>query len=238
MKTKTSFVAASIFLISNVYAQQRFSFSANAGVGKMNSSAEVEEFSSELTTTKSKYRPTFGFNVNYSYRFSNFSVETGMGYLMLNGKKNEFFELQYLGEPYSDRMNAETLREAHYLRVPLFVNYHLQKLNFGIGASVSYLLTNKQTFNLYRNDLINLTVSKGNNLATFDAGFNAQVSYEFSKNMAVEMKMYIGLVDISNGTENGAFYDLYQGNPIDGQLKNQQLTLGIRYFLRKDQTSN
>lgn len=237
MKTKISCVVVAIFLISNMNAQHQFSFSTNAGVGKMNSSVGYEQSSTSLTSINSRCRSTFGFDANYAYRFRDFSVETGIGYFMLNGKKNELFDIEYSGTPYKDHMNAETVRKAHYLRVPLFVNYHLKKLSFGIGGSVSYLLNNQYTFSLYQNDILEQTHSGGNNLGKFDAGLNAQVSYEFMKNLAVEIKTYIGLVDISNGTERGVLHDQYQLESLNGQLKNRQLTLGLKYFLRKDRKS-
>jgi len=229
MKKSIFYVSAFLFGVS-ANAQHELSVTVNSGLGKIEVVKPETAFT--LTETESFYKPTFGLDINYSYSFKFLSLETGLNYNHIIGSHSEFFNLSN-SDGYNTRVKAITDHKAHYLNVPILINFKYKKFIIGGGASVGFRITNSKLTQIYYDDIRNAIYGGGNDLNKIDFGINAQFGFAINERFTIQAKLYKGLTDISNGYEKGLLYTLFEGEPLDRELKNQQIMLGLKIKLGK-----
>lgn len=214
------------------FSQHQFNFSVNAGIGKMK---PIYYNSDPILTPLLEVEnlPTYKLFAHYVYSLNRISFETGLDYNLMKGRHTELLDITDAVSGHVTTIKEITERTAHYINVPLIVNYSMEKFKVGFGASVGYLLTNSSEVTVFADNSVSMITGGGNNLDRYDYGLNGQLAYQISEKISIQIGAYYGMRDISNGTETGILYNLFQIDQFDRALKNRQLTAGLSYSLGK-----
>ncbi len=230
---RTIFCAGILLTGVSVNAQHHFGAFADAGLSLMNSKTlKVDE--ERGVTLNSGFQPSFAVGLSYLYQFDQLNLETGIQYNVINGATQQEFSISINDGPIN---NVTTLmdRGAHYLNVPLIVNYTIDVLSVGLGASGGFLMTNSYHFASGHNGAPGILVGGGNDLARFDFGLNAQLSCEILENLSIQGRAYLGLNNIESDVEETILSSTYGLSHVaDRSLRNRQVTLGLKYMFGTD----
>lgn len=226
-----TFSALLMLTILGASAQQDISLSFGSGISKMQIFDPTNELFG-LINVKTYTRRTVNIGAQYTYRFNQFSIETGVSYNLMGGSQSEKFQITdaETGEIFNNE--GITILKAHYLSVPLLFNYTFRDFSVGAGVSVGYLITDSYSNLVLENETPSLVWAGGNQLAKFDFGLNTQLGYAITDKLTVQTQGYLGHADISNGTETGIRHKVYGIDPKIRELKNRQLTIGFKYYIR------
>jgi hypothetical protein len=124
------------------------------------------------------------------------------------------------------------VRRAHYLQLPLTVQYRIDKWSIGGGVYAGYKLTDYSLINFYRNTMPNGFQQGGSRLTDFDYGLIVKLDYTISEKWGVQAIANFGLNDISNGNQKGVVYHTFQiQETTNRKLYNQQFLIGLNYTL-------
>ena len=225
------FLAAFTCFSLPLFAQHQMSVSLNSGIGKSALITELESESKMMTNISDKYSTSYNAQLNYSFQKNHWIAETGLAYNLIKGSTQETFKVydwynQYQYHTYA----AHETRRAHYLTIPLMIHYKFNKLSIGAGLFAALLLTDYFFIQFYRDEIPDGFQQGGNRLKNFDIGANAKVHFSLNEKFGLQALINYGFSDVSNGTQNGAVYQILQLNEASNrQLKNRQLLVGITY---------
>lgn len=218
-------------------AQQHVHLSVNSGIGKIGFKLYPGELTSS-TRLEDRYFATFGMNLSYSYQFGDFSVESGLSYNELKGYQTDGTNLSEMAMDGSYRIVKKdiiTERKAHYLTVPLKLNYRIDKLQIGVGAYISSLISDQYNAVAYTDGLYTGSSNARSGLKNLDFGVSAQVEYELSERASLLFSTNLGLENVNPGS-----YPLPQFTPDfpvevinRRELRNRQYMLGLKFRLYK-----
>lgn len=230
-----SYILATLTLATSFAAnsQHHVDFSMHAGTSTINSMHTDLEQSQSRTRIEDLQKWSFDFGANYAYQFNKWMVRCGISFCSIKGETLESFTVYPLfhDDGFPSLIELSTTRTASYLRIPLTINYQYDKVQLGVGVYGAYLLTNSVWAAGYNNSDPMLFQGSGNTLAKFDVGVMAEISYQLDEKFDLLVAANAGMVDISNGSEQGAVQYIYGLEPHQRSLRNRQLTAGLRYHL-------
>lgn len=225
---RTILCALAFTLGFNIAAQHQLGFSWHAGIGKSETMVNDPSFL-QTETVKTSYSPTMQIGFNYNYQLEKFAIKTGLNYNFIRADESESFTATDIIENVDRVFRSETSRKIHYLRVPLIFNHRIDKLGYGLGASVSYAITDSYLINIYTDDAPGAIVGGGNALSNIDYGIHANLAYDITDKIAIDFNYYHGLADISDGSNTGLKHLLFGFSESQRSMKNRQLMLGLAY---------
>lgn len=230
---KAALSCVAVFCVTMAWGQHHVEISVANGISRISSVNSNEEESASRAHIKDLNKWSISANAHYNYSFKNVKLRTGLSYSLLQGEtKEQFHVYPYIpGTGYEYDYEFHIVRKAHYLRIPLMFAYQADKLEIALGLYGGYLFSNSYWASGFTNSDPNLFQGGGNNLSKFDAGIGGEIRYPLDDKFDLMIAANAGLVDISNGTEQGAQYFVYGLEPHQRTLKNRQLLIGVSYHL-------
>ena len=203
----------------------------------MSQFSEENELQSKNISTS--LAPSFTTDLSYAFRKNNLSIETGLGYSFIVGRYYSLVNVTNVDDGSITTMKSEKEHRTNYASIPLLINYHFDKLSLGVGTQLLYNISGNQSNKIYSSrqgsvyDLLSITKT-GSALSTLDYGALFKANYLLSSRFSIQARVYFGLSDISNNSERGAAYDIYQlDDPLNrSKLANRQFTIGLKYLIK------
>lgn len=230
-----SFLAVIAFFSLSVNAQSHLKLYLNSGIGK--SALSIQEdypsTSEYQSAISDKSRVTCNAQLNFAYRIKNWIMETGLGYNLIQGFTEERVNVYNLLNEfqYSEHSITE-VRRAHYLHLPLTVQYRIKKWSIGGGVYASYKMTDYSRINFYLNSIPNGFLQGGSRLTKFDYGLTAKLDYAINEKWGIQAIANFGLHDVSNGNQKGIlYYEFQMPEATNRKLYNRQFLIGLNYAL-------
>jgi hypothetical protein len=229
-----SFLAVIVLFSLSANAQSHLKLYLNSGIGKSALSIPDYPSNSEYQSAISdKFRVTCNAQLNFSYRIKNWIMETGLGYNLIQGFTEERVNVYNLFNEFEYMEYSTTeVRRAHYLQLPLTVQYQIKKWSIGGGVYAGYKMTDYSRNDFYLNSIPNGFQQGGNRLTDFDYGLMAKLDYAISEKWGMQVIVNFGLHDVSNGNQKGVVYDTFQiQEATNRRLYNRQFLIGLNYAL-------
>lgn len=245
---KLHFVVMTILIALGANAQISVNGIFYSGIGKMSNSYEKEWFTYD-TAFKTSYSPTYGGGLEVfiplelkRVNFGQFRIKSGLTYDFIESNQKESLKAQdfYTGEEV--HIIAEKRYAAHYLRLPICLEYSIHKLNLSFGGQLGYRITNSAWSKYYTEEAngsigygINAVFSStGNNLSTLDFGIVSQLGIQVHERLNIFLGMYNGLLDIGNNSDRGIKNEILNMESVVDEprvMRNLQFKMGVSFNL-------
>ncbi|WP_027419135.1 outer membrane beta-barrel protein [Crocinitomix catalasitica] len=230
----------SFVCIQTAFSQHNLSITPSLGISKIAIRADYLKPFKLNQETSTRFRESFGLNVDYRYDFNKISISTGLGLTTISGKQEEtFIKESFNGAFYeSTTMNLAKNRSTLYASLPLVFSITNNKLTFGIGYQIMASLSSRTQVMRYADiDSENPTLLSdypaGKTTRSIDYGAIFQCGYQIMPRATIIAKAYIGVNDISYGNEIRQASS-FPNPPSTHQLYSRQFTIGFSYqFLRR-----
>lgn len=201
--------------------QQQFGIKVSGGLSRITNSMDVPEVILTIPFVTSGQAGLF-----YSFQLGKkSSLGAELLFSQIEGKEKLEIDYNYSGYYGSESGHGENIdyRYISYLSFPVYYGFKFNKLTINAGFQISCALLSSGREKNYA-ILNGITYSSDNktddiNIKRFDYGPNAGIIYNLTDKLAFEGTYYYGLNNIQ------------KGNPILGERKIQQVTIGIRYSL-------
>ncbi|MFT5819630.1 MAG: hypothetical protein ACI8ZM_000855 [Crocinitomix sp.] len=222
-----------LFSAQMAMSQLQFGINTKAGIGEMKKIPSDNDFLSN-NIIESQPAATWGISALATKTFfEKLNLTLEVGYNNIKGVEEEVFFVTAFEDGSVTTYETETTRNAHYLSVPLSVEYKIApKVWLGVGASANYLITNSTFFESRVNKARGLYYGTGNDLNRLDIGLHAQASVNLSDHFTLVAKANWGMLNTrtpGTGDALSTFFNFIE--PQQFEVKNRQFTLGITYNL-------
>ncbi|NOQ71370.1 MAG: outer membrane beta-barrel protein [Crocinitomix sp.] len=223
---KRIFFCALILTATNsAIAQHQFGFSAGAGISQLKSKSLKIDNDRGVNVTS---RPQFSTGAAFVYRydFGDQFIETGLNYNYMNGVNWQEFDK----EKHPTHGIGLALRDAHYINIPVTLNFRLADFTLGVGASAGFAVFEQYGFSASSELFADYFYYDEKTIERFDFGLNGQIGYDITNNFTIQCKGYFGLQDIGSDVEETQMSSVFELEKVNRPQRNRQLTIGVKYM--------
>ena len=227
-----------LYFCFNSFGQNYYGFKLGGGSSYLSSKIDAKLIPN--STQKFYWRPSFQGGYFYNHCINKYS-SIGLELLfnkIIGLEKMETKLTDQNGDQTGQMAIATQRRHISHLSIPLYYEYKTKKLTVNLGVQFSLRIYSKFYLDVQSPIPLNYSVQPSIILNTkfYDFGGRAGLEYSLTKKLALETTFYYGLIDISRkNTETFGYPDISKNNAHDMTWKVQQVSVGLRYKILKQE---
>ena len=220
---KLTFILSIVIAFNlNTFGQQQFGIKVSGGLSRITESIELSN--ATLTTL---FVPSGQGGLYYNLSLGKkSSLGAELLFSQIEGKNVMEMDLIDIEGNKIGHVTDIAFRHISYLSLPVYYGFKIKRLTINGGFQISYALAssgrekNDATINEINEESYSYNRKTDDiNISNLDFGPRAGIIYHLTNKLAVEGTYYYGINNIS------------KSNPLNWELKVQQMTFGIRYAL-------